>query len=163
MAHANEALESFSTRFQHHWLAALRGKLGLFTAEPEDAALAEDLLRWMHQARADYTHTFRNLRPTAAPTEAGCATWQPRWAQRLARQPQPWPEVARLMNAHNPALIPRNHEVEAALAAATANDLVPLERLLAALAKPYNEAGQPDELLNPPPPGTPVCRTFCGT
>ena len=67
------------------------------------------------------------------------------------------------MNAHNPAVIPRNHEVEAALAAAAANDRAPLERLLDALANPYDEAGQPDALRNPPPFGTPVCRTFCGT
>jgi len=61
-------------------------------------------------------------------------------------------------------VIPRNHEVEAALAAATtANNIAPLEHLLAALARPYDEAGQPEGLLNPPPPGTPVCRTFCGT
>ncbi|MEQ2010315.1 MAG: protein adenylyltransferase SelO [Limisphaerales bacterium] len=166
LAHANEALESFSTRFQRHWLAALRGKLGLFTAEPEDAALAEDLLRWMHTARADYTHTFRNLRATSepsAPTDAAFTAWHQRWTERLARQPQPWSEVARLMNGHNPAVIPRNHEVEAALVAAIENNLAPLERLLGALARPYDEAGQSDELLNPPPPGTPVCRTFCGT
>ncbi len=68
------------------------------------------------------------------------------------------------MNAHNPAVIPRNHAVEAALTAATtANDLVPLEGLLAALITPYDESGKPTELLNPPPLGTPVCRTFCGT
>ena len=163
LAHANEALESFSSRFQHHWLAALRAKLGLFTAESEDAALAEDLLRWMHTARADYTHTFRNLKLNAHLEDATFVVWHRRWTERLARQPQPWLEVARHMHAHNPAVIPRNHEVEAALAAAAANDLAPLERLLAALARPYEEANQPDELLNPPPPGTPVCRTFCGT
>ena len=67
------------------------------------------------------------------------------------------------MNAHNPAVVPRNHEVEAALAAATGNELAPLERLLSALARPYEETDQPEGLLNPPPPGTPVCRTFCGT
>ncbi len=163
LACANEALESFSARFQHHWLAALRGKLGLFTAEPEDAAIAEELLRWMHETRADHTHTFRNLKPNAHWENSAFTAWHRRWAERLARQPQPWPEVVRLMHAHNPAVIPRNHEVEAALAAATANDLAPLERLLAALARPYEEADQPDGLLNPPPPGTPACRTFCGT
>lgn len=68
------------------------------------------------------------------------------------------------MNTHNPAVIPRNHVVEAALSAATtANDLAPLENLLTVLATPYEEADQPDALLNPPPRGTPACRTFCGT
>ncbi len=167
LALANEALESFATRFQHHWIAALRAKLGIFTEEPEDADLAEALLRWMHQTRADYTHTFRNLRADQTPAalaDAVFSAWHRRWTERLARQPQPWAEVARLMHAHNPAVIPRNHEVEAALAAATtANNIAPLEHLLAALARPYDEAGQPEGLLNPPPPGTPVCRTFCGT
>jgi uncharacterized protein YdiU (UPF0061 family) len=54
--------------------------------------------------------------------------------------------------------------VEAALTAASdANDLAQLERLLAALARPYDDAGQPSSLSHPPPPGTPACRTFCGT
>ena len=168
LARANEALESFEARYHRHWLAAMRGKLGLFTEEPEDSSLAEELLRAMHAARADYTHTFRNLRPSAAeksapPPDPAFAAWRQRWTERLTRQPQPWPEAVLLMNTHNPAVIPRNHEVEAALAAATANDLAPLERLQTALAAPYDEAGQPAALLNPPPAGTPVCRTFCGT
>jgi uncharacterized protein YdiU (UPF0061 family) len=169
VARANETLATFDERFHRHWLAAMRGKLGLFSAEPDDASLAEELLAWMHGARADYTHTFRNLRPAttpkpASPPDSGFTAWQCRWTERLARQPQSLTEVVNLMNARNPAVIPRNHEVESALAAAaTANDLAPLESLLAALAAPYDEAGQPAALLNPPPPGTPACRTFCGT
>ncbi len=169
VARANTALESFAERHHWHWLAALRGKLGLFTAEPGDFALAEELLRWMHETHADYTHTFRNLRPDATagstpPAAAAFTAWHRRWTERLARQPQPATEVARLMNTHNPAVIPRNHLVEEALAAATiGNDLAPFERLQTALATPYAAADQPGELLNPPPPGTPACRTFCGT
>jgi serine/tyrosine/threonine adenylyltransferase len=169
LARANAALESFSECFHRHWLAAMRAKLGLFSAEPEDASLADELLSWMHQTRADYTHTFRNLRPhgaleTTPPAEAAFIAWHRRWTERLARQPQPGTEVVRLMNAHNPAVIPRNHVVESALTAATTgNDLAPLERLHAALATPYDGADQPAALLNPPPSGTPTCRTFCGT
>jgi len=169
LARANDALETFSELFQRHWLATMRAKLGLFTTEPEDTSLAEELLRWMHKTRADYTHTFRNLRPhtsaeSASPADASFTAWHRRWTERLARQPHSVTEVAGVMNANNPAVIPRNHEVEAALTAATtANAFAPLERLLAALASPYQEAGQPGRLLNPPPSGTPVCRTFCGT
>ncbi len=166
---ARGVVESFPERFQRHWLVALRAKLGLFTAEPEDASLADELLRTMHEAGADFTHTYRNLRPgapsePASAAEVTFAAWHRRWTERLARQPQTSAEVIRLMNAHNPAVIPRNHAVEAALAAASnGNDLAPLERLLAALTTPYDAAGQPAGLLNPPPPGTPPCRTFCGT
>lgn len=160
---ADAALNTFSQRFQHHWLAALRAKLGLFTAGPDDLALGEELLSLMHQTRSDYTRTFRNLGPSSIPGHAPFASWHRRWTERLARQPQPETEVRRLMNSNNPAVIPRNHAVEAALTAATSNDFTPLERLLAALARPYEAVGQPAELLNPPPPGTPACRTFCGT
>ncbi len=166
---ANEVIDSFSARFHRHWLASLRAKLGLFSVEPEDASLAEELLRWMQQSRADYTHTFRNLRADAtpestSPADAVFTAWHRRWTERLARQHQAETEVIRLMNANNPAVIPRNHMVEAALAAATTgNDFAQLERLNAALAKPYDAADQTAALLNPPPPGTPACRTFCGT
>jgi serine/tyrosine/threonine adenylyltransferase len=165
---ANDALEDFAGRFQFHWLAAMRGKFGLFTVEAGDAALVEELLTWMHKSSADYTHTFRNLRPNADPELSASADgaftmWHQRWTERLARQPQPLTEVVRLMNANNPAVIPRNHEVEDALAAAVAGDLKPLERVLEAVARPYEEAGQPSGLLKPPLSGTPVCRTFCGT
>jgi uncharacterized protein YdiU (UPF0061 family) len=168
LAKANEALKNFAGHFHHHWLAVMRGKLGLFTVESEDVALAEELLNWMHKSSSDYTHTFRNLRPNAdldssASADAEFKLWHQRWIERLARQPQSWTEVLRLMNAHNPAVIPRNHEVEVALAAAVAGDLKSLEKLLGALARPYEEAGQPGGLLNPPLSGTPVYRTFCGT
>ena len=41
------------------------------------------------------------------------------------------------MRDHNPAIIPRNHAVEAALTAATHQDLAPFHRILTALAHPY--------------------------
>jgi uncharacterized protein YdiU (UPF0061 family) len=168
LARANELLESFAGRFQRCWSTALRAKLGLFTTEPDDVALAGELLGWMAGIGADYTHTFRNLRPiaatdSAASTDPAFVGWHRRWTARLARQPQPIAEVLLLMNAHNPAVIPRNHLVESALTSAVGDDLAPLERLLAALANPYEEAGKPVELQYPPPPGTPTCRTFCGT
>jgi uncharacterized protein YdiU (UPF0061 family) len=68
------------------------------------------------------------------------------------------------MRAHNPAVIPRNHAVEEALEDATRRaDLTRFHRILQAVVRPYDEAGQPAELLQPPPAGTPRCTTFCGT
>ena len=58
---AQEVLRRFPERFHQHWLAGMRGKLGLSTANDGDAALADDLLAWMQQAEADYTNTFRLL------------------------------------------------------------------------------------------------------
>ena len=166
--HAHAALEQFTTRFRHHWLAGMRGKLGLATAEDDDAALATALLAWMHDARMDFTSTFRAL---SAPDggqrlsdDAAFLTWHAQWQARLAREGvTPEARVAR-MQRHNPAIIPRNHLVEAALtAAADAGDLAPLERLLAALATPFDHARVPAEFAEPAAPGARPYRTFCGT
>ena len=39
----------------------MRAKLGLFTAEDGDKALADDLFGWMHDRSADFTNTFVSL------------------------------------------------------------------------------------------------------
>ena len=64
----------------------------------------------------------------------------------------------------NPVIIPRNHAVQAALdAASQRQEWAPFHALLTALQTPYREDGAPESLSQPPPPGTPRCRTFCGT
>ena len=69
------------------------------------------------------------------------------------------------MRRVNPWIIPRNHRVEEALAAAsTDNDLGPFERLLAALRRPYDEV--PELAAYAEPASAEVTagyRTFCGT
>ena len=147
----------------------MRAKLGLFTEEPEDAALADALLTWMHETRADFTNTFRRLEPQAPADGSDGAdvtlqAWHQQWRARLARQPQTADEVTALMQRSNPAVIPRNHKVEEALTAASEQgDLGPLERLLEALAGPYDHARARPEFSSPPPAGGPPYRTFCGT
>ena len=67
------------------------------------------------------------------------------------------------MRRHNPAFIPRNHNVEEALQAATsADDFSVMERLLDVLATPYDhERDLP--MFSTPSPGERPYRTFCGT
>jgi len=166
---ANACIARFETRFQHHWLAGMRAKLGLVNDEPGDAALAERLLAWMHATRADFTNTFARLTPggaadAAAPHDAAFHAWRGQWQARLARQPHAPEAVTAAMQQRNPAVIPRNHLVEAALVAATdAGDLGPLERLMAALAVPYDHARDRAESGVAPAPGGRPYRTFCGT
>src|SRR5207248_6131188 len=47
VARATAALDRFPALFQQHWLDGMRAKLGLFTREPDDEHLADDLLAWM--------------------------------------------------------------------------------------------------------------------
>ena len=120
----------------------------------------------MRGAHADFTTTFRGLGAPDGPAgaDAGLAAWHQRWQARLARQPQAAGEVVALMRRHNPAVIPRNHKVEEALAAAVdAGDLGPLDRLMTALRTPYDDSPDDAAFSSPPAPGGLPYRTFCGT
>jgi protein adenylyltransferase len=165
---ASAVLERFPARFEHYWLNGMRAKLGLFTCEEDDRTLVADLLAWMQQRSADFTNTFRSL--TAGRPASDCATadpdhdaWHRRWAARRARQAQSPAAVQELMRRHNPAVIPRNHNVEEALLAATArDDFSVMARLLEVLATPYDhERDLP--MFSAASPGERPYRTFCGT
>jgi len=155
---ANETIASFEGLFKRHWLAGMRAKLGLFTEESDDGALIQSLLDWMRETKADFTNTFRNLSDVTTGTE-----WHQRWLARLRQQPQSAAEVAGLMRRSNPAFIPRNHKVEEALAAAEQDDLSVMRRLLAVLAKPYDDSEPQPDYTAPAPEGSDAYQTFCGT
>ncbi len=164
---ANAAIEEFKMTFERYWLSGMRAKLGLFTEEAEDRALIESLLVWMRENKADFTNTFRSL-PDVGKTmlnnDVALTAWHSQWQERLRRQPQLAAEVHELMRTHNPAVIPRNHKVEEALAEASArNDLSVMQRLLQVLAKPYEDGeGQAEySAASGLAPG--AYQTFCGT
>lgn len=165
---ANGALARFGTQFQQHWLTGMRRKLGLFNTETEDAALIDTLFTWMEKKKVDYTLTFVALASGAAPPniipdDAEYHSWRERWLARLGRQPQSSAESEELRRSANPAFIPRNHLVEAALTAAERGDLQPMERLLDVLSSPYDHARNAPEYQRPAPLEAGRYRTFCGT
>jgi len=65
----------------------------------------------------------------------------------------------------NPLYIARNHQVEAALAAAVDEaDFAPFERLLAVLQHPFDEREEDQAFSRPAPAEQTACyKTFCGT
>jgi serine/tyrosine/threonine adenylyltransferase len=67
------------------------------------------------------------------------------------------------MDRTNPVYIPRNHLVDETLAAATADDLGPLERLLEVVTSPYEERPGLERYAAPAPEDFGPYRTFCGT
>ncbi|CAG7627782.1 Protein adenylyltransferase SelO [Paenibacillus solanacearum] len=166
---AEGAIAGYAELYREHWLAGMRAKLGLFGEEPQDEALAEDLLRLMHQHRADYTNTFCALtlgkpEDTALHGSPAFGQWQEQWQARLSRQPQSTADVQQRMRSSNPAVIPRNHRVEEALdAAVQQGDYSVMQRLLAALTRPYAYAPEQAEYALPPEPSNQPYRTFCGT
>ena len=77
----------------------------------------------MEKYRADYTNTFRaltfdKLEDTELFRTPEFAEWHEQWQARLGRQQESKVASHQLMRDSNPALIPRNHLVEAALEAA---------------------------------------------
>lgn len=137
-------------------------KIGIADATPEDQPLIDDLLTRMADNQADFTNTFRALSEGGARDQFTDPTafdhWQSRWQDRIATEADP---VA-LMRATNPAVIPRNHQIEATINAAVNGDLGPFERLHTALAAPY-DAPEQDHLTRPPTTDEAVTQTFCGT
>ena len=163
---ANGAIESFGRRFERHWLASMRAKLGLFTEEEGDRKLVEALLEWMRRSKVDFTNTFRALGQEGSEglsQDAEYVQWWRGWQDRLGRQPQKVDEAREEMRWHNPAFIPRNHKVEEALAAAEGGDTKLMERLLQVLAKPYEDQAGEDCAKYRTPSTLEGYKTFCGT
>ena len=164
---AREALDEFPALFRRAWVGGMRAKLGLFTKEDDDAVLAQDLLKLMRNHRADYTLTLRGLSEDLPEgpffRNPDFMLWRMRWRERLGRQEETIEDSRALMRANNPAIIPRNDRVEEAIRAATQeNDLTPARRLLAALAKPFED--RPEHApFREPTPFDPGYQTFCGT
>jgi serine/tyrosine/threonine adenylyltransferase len=161
---AVESLDGFRRRFDDAWLAGMRAKLGLpdgFEVLP----LTQDLLALMRAGHADWTSFFRDLgtaaRGDADPARAHLVDlaafddWLARWR---AVAPD-----ADAMDRANPVHVPRNHLVEEALAAAVADDLGPLDRLLSAVTAPFEPRADLDRYAAPAPADFGAYQTFCGT
>ncbi|PYB73430.1 protein adenylyltransferase SelO [Rhizobium wuzhouense] len=171
---ANAVLKDFGDVFQAAWLQAFRDKLGIAGEAEGDRTLISDLLELMHKGEADFTLAFRALSKVAdgageAPFTAlfagreGLDDWLSRWRARLAEGGRQSAAIQAAMEAVNPALIPRNHRIEEAIAAAVYGDYSFFHRLVDALAAPYVEDPETAYLRVPPTPEERVTRTFCGT
>ena len=173
---ANEMLALFPTAFEEAWLSGFRSKLGLVSKESGDGALARDLLAWMHASNADFTNTFAMLAGLArgmsdrcdvskcdAAAQSKFVEWHARWRDRLARDIDGGEAAPSRLRAANPAIIPRNHRVEEALAAAEAGDLAPFELLVRAVQRPFDPQPSDARYREPAPAEFAGYRTFCGT
>jgi uncharacterized protein YdiU (UPF0061 family) len=166
---AEAALAEFGSLYRRYWVNGMRAKLGLFNEESEDEVLIQDLLELMQKHAADYTNTFialafEQLEGSGLLSSEEFAGWHKLWQARLERQPESKSDSQQLMRSSNPAVIPRNHRVEAALAAAVnAGDYTVLESLLAALANPFAHTPEQAEFAAPPEPSSCGYQTFCGT
>jgi len=177
VAQVTEVIDAFPALYATALLRGQRAKLGLERSDDvaADSALAEDWLALLQAQQVDFTLGWRHLADAAAGDEAPLRSlftdpqapgvWLQRWRERLAAEAADAQTRAARMRSVSPWVIPRNHRVEEALAAASdEGDLVPFERLLAALRRPYDDTTQSAAYAAPAPAAvTASYRTFCGT
>ena len=184
---ATVVIQGFAEAYSWQWLDSARAKLGLFARVEDgdhiDSSLAEDWLDLLEANRGDYTLAWRQLADAAEGradalrdrfvNRAALDAWLERWRTRCREEDDAasvdvamaGPRRAKAMRQRNPWIIPRNHRVEEALAAASGDgDLAPFERLLVALRRPYEEHPDDAPYAQPAAEGfTANYQTFCGT
>jgi uncharacterized protein YdiU (UPF0061 family) len=170
---ATGVLEAFPEHYRREWTGGMRTKLGMTDERPGDDALIDELLALLYAQRVDYTSALRALAATLAGEGAGARplftepealdAWAERWRARVAPEAGAAAAVAERMRRVNPLYIPRNHQVEAALDAATAGELDPLHRLVEVVSRPFDERPGLEAYAGPAPEDFGAYRTFCGT
>jgi uncharacterized protein YdiU (UPF0061 family) len=178
---AQDVLKGYQQRYESHWLAGMRAKIGLIacrdTERDDDKNLIEDLLNVMADNRADFTLTFYHLSRLAdQPSEqdndlralfdhpAQIDAWLAKWRQRLKLEALSDDARQQTMQAVNPVYIPRNHQIEAAIRAAEdQGDFSVFHELHEVLQKPYVQQQGKDRYMQAPEPEEVVEYTFCGT
>ena len=186
IARATETVEGFFDLFDAAYLERMRAKLGIDPgaldgpeADQRDRELLRDLLALAKEARLDYTLLFRGLaRQLRGEADAvrgqvldlaAYDAWSARWLPRLGLAASgsdasgQAAAIADAMDAVNPLVLPRNHLVEEALAAANAGNEEPFHELLAAVRDPF-AADAPSHFTSPGPQSfTDSYVTYCGT
>lgn len=147
-------LGGFPRLFEGYWHAAMWAKLGIVS---DDETLLPEVLDWLEASGLDHSNFFRGLADALERGEVVEAPWAERWRGMTSGV-----SVA-LIRAAAPAVIARNHLVDAALRAGEAGDLAPARALLAALAAPYAETDANAAFRVPATPEQAIRQTFCGT
>jgi uncharacterized protein YdiU (UPF0061 family) len=178
VAQVTEIIDAFPAWYQAALLQGQRAKLGLGSGGDvaADTALADDWLALLQAQQVDFTLGWRRLADAAAGDSAALQAlfqdaaplqaWLSRWQARCGQEPGvTGGDRAAAMRQVNPNLIPRNHQVELALAAASDHgDLGPFQRLLAAVQTPFDASPALAAYAEPAPPQVAAGhRTFCGT
>lgn len=162
---ARAQFDVYQETFHRHYLAGLRAKLGLRTAQEGDRALAQGLLDRMAAERRDYTNTWRLLSEFASTPAADNRRLRDHFIDRAAFDAWAADYGVRLRNEHsddalrrltmnrvNPKYVLRNYLAQMAIERARDHrDYSMIDRLLRVLADPYAEHPQETELAEPPP------------
>lgn len=148
---AQALLARYDETYQQEVMRRWRAKLGLRSAQAGDAQLLNRWLTLLQRGKADFTLSFRRLaeaietdpvQPLLAlpPGQDGVLqAWLSDWRARLASEVREPAERASAMRRVNPRYVLRNHLAQAAIEDARRGSTAELKRLLAVLARPFDE------------------------
>ncbi len=156
---AQAALHMFGPAYTARWQDVFFAKVGLAEGGDAEITLVQDLLTRMSENQADFTLTFRGLADGGARDQFVDPTAFDEWAAAW-RQNSPDTD---LMNATNPAFIPRNHQIELAIKEAVEGNLSRVNRLNTVLSTPFVAQTEHADLMAAPQTQELVHQTFCGT
>ena len=162
----NQYVQIFNTKY----LDEMRLKLGLSNQESEDESLIGDLLSLMKSHKADFTNTFvgltderyEKLDKTGLFQSDEFKNWKTKWITRRERQDRALDISKENMRKYNPTIIPRNQNVESALAAVNKGDYTEFNDLVSALKDPFDYENIVEKYMAPPEGDIPY-KTYCGT
>ena len=165
---AEASISEYANEFNNAWISGMRSKLGLFNVEEGDFVLAQNLFKWMENAKADFTSTFRdlsyeNLSDKDIYNSPDFKKWHDIWKERLSRNSKPVMSALIMMRKHNPVIVPYNHFVEEALSAAEKGDMRLFDNLHSALMKPFTLSASNEIYRQSTIHPNPNYQTFCGT
>ena len=165
---AQDCLAKFTDLAISNLILGMCSKIGIFEPDSKDESLLNGLLDMMKKYKEDYTNTFLALTFKDFPKSRMFVTdefsvWYKKYQDRIKSQGKSKEEVFNLMKNSNPAVIPRNHRVEEALAAAENGDFSVMNNLLKALANPFEHSDFQKEYSKPAPKSQCDYKTYCGT
>ena len=158
---AQAAVNAFPDIYMVKFQSLMNRKLGLGEVLEGDVTLGRELLNLMEEQEADFTRTFRALAVDETLPQP-FKPWLEKWQARRADQTLSAQESRQLMEAANPAIIPRNPLIEAAIAGGLDDDFDLFHQLHEAFKAPF--VGDLDAPFAQPPKQEEIVRyTFCGT
>lgn len=176
IAAAQEALGTFEPQFTQAHREGVMAKLGIASVQDGDAALASRIFAELARNQVDFTLFFRRLSgaiepgPADEPVRAlfvdptAADDLLASWRERLAQEPEDVVARRARMDRANPAFVPRNHRIEAVIAAASDHDdFAPFDELLGVLSRPFDDQPEHAAYAEPPLEHERVLATFCGT
>jgi uncharacterized protein YdiU (UPF0061 family) len=153
----------------------MTAKLGLDAFREDDTALVDNFLQTLEKDALDLTLAYRWLTHEALedshhtpmhqlfkPSDA-LLSWRTQWARRRATNKTSSEELNARMVSANPVVIPRNHQVAAAIADAEVGDYQTLHQAFERWQSPFSWEDRDTEWAATPSVSEQVTRTFCGT